>query len=136
MSLTSTLALVFKSELFLRLAKVVGSSLLTLVTLGWIVEHAGPPSGRAVVHVTESDVTVQVGGNTYEFAERPLEPIVCELRPGKHELTMTRDGRVLYEQTFRIRRGESVVLTAWDPERLRRGRDSRFRPMEDAHTTR
>ena len=125
MSLSGTSALLFKSALFVRLVKSAGSGLLGLAVLGWVVDSVGTPTGHAVVHVTESDVTVQVGGNTYEFADRPGDPIVCELRPGTHELTMPRDGRVLYEQSFRIRRGESLVLTAWDPERLRRDAERR-----------
>jgi hypothetical protein len=68
-----------------------------------------------VVHVTEPDVEVSIGGRMYRIEERRYDPIVCKLPPGRHELIMTRRGRVLYRESFEVRRGVSLVLTAWDP---------------------
>jgi hypothetical protein len=40
-------------------------------------------------------------------------PIVCELRPGKHTLQMTRNGKMLDEEEFSLSAGGEVVLTSW-----------------------
>src|SRR5206468_141581 len=54
-------------------------------------------------------------GRPYPAATWRDAPIVCELRGGWHELQMWRGGRLVYEENFRVRPGEDVVLTAWDP---------------------
>ena len=45
-------------------------------------------------------------------------PIVCNLRRGRHELRMWRGAQLVYRESFRVRPGEDVVLTAWDPPPL------------------
>jgi hypothetical protein len=42
---------------------------------------------------------------------------VRRLRPGRHELRMKRQGRVLHEESFLVRPGDSTVLIAWDATR-------------------
>lgn len=84
--------------------------------LGWVACHAGPPTGTAVVHVTEPNVEVAVGGHEFEIgATRSHAPLVCELPAGEHRLTMTRDGEVLHSESFTMGRGGSRVLTAHAP---------------------
>jgi hypothetical protein len=102
-----------------RLGRFFGGGLLGTVALGWIAVHCGPPNGQAVVHVAEADVELIVGGNSYRIEGRRYSPIVCELPAGRHELSLVRDGRVLYRESFGLRGGESAVLTAWDPVSLR-----------------
>jgi hypothetical protein len=40
--------------------------------------------------------------------------ISCELRPGRHLLRMQRSDHILHEEWFTARRGENVVLVAWN----------------------
>jgi hypothetical protein len=103
----------------------LAGSLLGLGILGWAAVHSGPTRGEVVVHVTEPDVEVEVGGRTFRIEDRRHAPIVCELTPGWHDLVMRRRGRVLHEESFELRAGMSVVLTAWDPNRDRAGPDRR-----------
>ena len=56
-----------------------------------------------------------VDNETYHIDTPAESPIVCELRPGKHGLRMTRNGETLYEEKFTLRPAEEVVLTAWGP---------------------
>lgn len=107
----------------LRMAlKGLGGAILAGSTLGWIAEHSGPARVEVVVHVTEPDVEVGVGGRTFRIKGRAEAPLVCELSPGRHELLVTRGGRVLYREMFEVPRGEGVVLTAWDATREPAGR--------------
>jgi hypothetical protein len=115
MSWSGLIAPLLKSKFLAGLGKVVGGGLLSVAILGWVVEHLEPSTGEAVVHVMEADVEVAIGGNTYVVRERRYDPIVCMLHHGRHELVMSRRGRVLYREWFEIRGGQSVVLTAWDP---------------------
>jgi hypothetical protein len=96
-------------------------------TILWQVgAHSGPPNGIAYVHVITPQVEVTVDNLTYRVETLANSPIVCELRPGKHGLRMTRNGRTLYEEKFTLKPGEELVLTAWDrPEGARTKPDSR-----------
>ncbi|QDV36533.1 hypothetical protein [Tautonia plasticadhaerens] len=107
-----------------RLATHLGGGLLGLASLGWIATHCGPPTGRAVIHVAEADVELTVGASSYRIEELRPAPIICELPSGVHELVLLREGRVLRRESFSLRGGESVVLTAWDPVRLSGGTET------------
>jgi hypothetical protein len=48
-----------------RLIRGVAALLLSGNTLWWIVEQVGPIHGTVLVHVTEPDVEVTVGGQTF-----------------------------------------------------------------------
>jgi hypothetical protein len=76
--------------------------------------YSGPPKGIAYVHVTTPQVEVMVDDQTYQVRTIWDSPIVCELRPGRHVLRMTRNGKTLYEERFTVRASEEVVLAAWD----------------------
>jgi hypothetical protein len=93
---------------------LLGLSILTLAAV-----HSGPTHGEVVVHVTEPDVDVSLGGRTFHIEERRFDPIVCQLLPGWHELVLKRRGLVLDHQSFKVQRGQSLVLTAGDPNRDR-----------------
>jgi hypothetical protein len=71
----------------------------------------------AFVHVTESNVDVMIDGESYRVESGYTPPIVCDLSPGPHTLRMSRQGRVLYEESFTLRPGDEAVLTAWDVSR-------------------
>jgi hypothetical protein len=96
-------------------------------TILWQVgAHSGPPNGTAYVHVTTPQVDVTVDDEAYHVETLEDSPLVCELRPGKHRLRMTRKGQTLYEEKFILRPGEELVLTAWDrPEDAEAKPDSR-----------
>ena len=101
------------------MTKGVGSLALTCAVLGYVAGQAGPRECGAVIHVTEADVEVWVDGLSYRVDSWEDSPILCPLRPGRHELRMSRGGQTLYEETFTLRRGDDVVLTAWDQARPR-----------------
>ena len=82
-----------------------------------VAEHAGRADGEAVIHVCEPGAIVLVDGYEYPAIPRPGDPIVYPLRPGSHTLSMTREDRVLYQETFTLDPGETIVLTAHDQTR-------------------
>jgi hypothetical protein len=106
-----------QSTLTARVAQYTVGTVMGLTTLVWIADRAGS-SAEVVIHVTEFDVEIRVGGRTFLIDDRSYEPIVLQLHPGPYELVMTRSGRVLYREPFEVRPGESCVLTAYDPNRL------------------
>jgi hypothetical protein len=119
MYLQSLIGLVFKFSIIHRMIKLAAGGLLGLAVLGWVVEHCEPRDNEVVVHVMEPDVDVTIGNQTFQIEGRRFDPIVCYLSPGWHPLVMRRRDRILFEESFEVPRGENVVRTAWDPERLR-----------------
>jgi hypothetical protein len=105
------------SKLYLgsRLIKGLGALLLGGITLSWILEQVGPTPGTVLVHVTEPDVEVTVGGQTFSIEERRYAPIECRLWPGRYLLRMKRGDRILSEEWFTVHRGEEIILTASCP---------------------
>ena len=93
--------------------KMVAAGLLGGATLCWVAASAGPTTARVIVHVTEADVRVEVGGFQFEVGESSLTPIVCRIPAGEHQLVMTRGATELHSETFMVGGGEEVVLTAW-----------------------
>lgn len=108
------------------IGKPLGALLLGGVILWRVTLVAGPPKGRAIVHVSTTAVEIVVDDDVHRVRGFEETPIVCELRPGRHVVQMIKDGRVLYREAFGVAAGEEVVLTAWDgyddgrsPERSR-----------------
>src|SRR5262245_14441684 len=91
-----------------------GALALTGTILGFVAAHSGPQECEAVIHVTEADVEVSLDSLSFRVDSWTDEPILCSLRGGRHVLRMTRGDRTLYEESFTVRAGEDVVLTAWD----------------------
>ena len=106
-------------------ARRAGTVVLGLVVLWQVAERAGRKDGEVVVHVTESGVEVMIDDRPYRYDRFPGPPIVCELRPGTHRLTMSRGGRLLHDETFALESGGQAVLTAWDGSRPTPPRPSR-----------
>jgi hypothetical protein len=99
-----------RSYLVGRLIRGMAALLVGGTTLWWIVEQVGPIEGTVLVHVTEPDVEVTVGGQTFSIEERRYAPIECRLRSGRYLLRMKRGDRILYEDWFTVHRGEEVIL--------------------------
>jgi hypothetical protein len=118
MSIPSLLGLLFKFSFLVRPIKWLAGGLLSLAILASIAQRSGPASSEVVVHVIEPDVEVTVGDRTYRIEGRRYDPIVRDLPPGSYPLIMRRGNRVLFDESFEVRRDESMVLTAWDPNRL------------------
>ena len=104
-----------KSYLAGRLIRGVAALLLGGTTLWWIVEQVGPTQGTVLVHVTEPDVEVSVGGQDFSIEEGRYDPIDCRLHAGRYLLRMKRGDLILYEEWFTVHRGEEVMLTASCP---------------------
>ena len=117
--------MLFKS-LLIPVSRLVGSLLLGGVVLWQVVEHCGPTTGRAIVHVTKVHVDVTVDEDTYPVESIWITPIVCELSPGRHTVRTLQEGRILYEEQFTLKPGEEIILTAWDGYR-----DGRSPPRAD-----
>lgn len=104
-----------KALILTKACQWVAGGLVGVATTWWVVEHLGGPTGTATVHVCEPDVDVVVGDRTYRVEDTRTSPLVCELPAGRHELRMSRGGRVLYREVFTLGGGEQVVLTTWVP---------------------
>lgn len=94
--------------------KVAGSLLLGGTILWQVVEHTGPPRGRAIVHVSNLHVNLDIDHTNYRVEDFSETPVVCELPPGRHMARMSRNGKVLAEQQFQVVAGEEIVLAVWD----------------------
>ncbi len=101
------------------MTRCVGALALAAAILWQVAENSGPEGCRAVVHVTEQGVDVKIDDSAHRVETWRDSPVVLGLRPGRHTLRMSRRGRVLYEEVFTLRRGDDVVLTAWDATRRR-----------------
>ncbi len=66
----------------------------------------------------DPDVEVTIGDQTYEIEGRRSDPLVFNLSPGSHRLSMRRGDRMLFVESFEVRPGENVVRTAWCPDHL------------------
>jgi hypothetical protein len=100
-------------------ALFTSTKVISAVTLGgaifWqVATHCGPHMGTVYVHVTAAEVNVVVDSATYHV-ESACEPaLVCELRPGRHTLQMTRGDEVLFQQDFTVERGKSIILMPYE----------------------
>jgi hypothetical protein len=81
--------------------------------LYWVAQNSGPRHGTVIVHVIERDVVVKVGEATFHVDEYDQDPLVVDLRAGKHRLTMRQGETLLHDETFHLAGGEERVLTAW-----------------------
>jgi hypothetical protein len=100
-------------SLLTGLLRVLGVSCVMGAICWKSAETAGPNQSEVIVHVTENGVEVGIDGMVYLIADRFDGPILCELNSGRHLLTMSRDGQLLYREEFSLQRGEQRVLTAW-----------------------
>jgi hypothetical protein len=105
---------VLNHTFLLGLTKCVGAVALAAAVFWETAERSGGETSEIVVHVMAEAVEVIVDDSRFWVAERLQQPIVSQLRPGRHELRMIRDGRVVYEEPFVVERGQDRVLTAWD----------------------
>ena len=87
---------------------LLGGALLSMVA-------AQDRSGTAtvVVHVTEPDVVVTLGGASFSVDGVTYTPFVRDLPAGRHRLTMRRRGALIHAEEFSVKDGEEKVLTAW-----------------------
>ena len=76
------------------------AGLLGVATTWWVVEHAGGSTGTVIVHVAEFGADVVVGDRTFRVEDEGDVPVVCELPAGRHELRLSRGGRVLLREVF------------------------------------
>jgi hypothetical protein len=94
------------------LVKGVGAVCLTFVVLWHVVPHAGPRRGKAIVHVPQTGVILEVDDLSYHVGPREESPVVCEVEPGRHLAIIRESGRLLWAESFVVEAGEEVVLRA------------------------
>jgi len=97
------------------LAKFAGAVVVGIAVCWEAVDQAGPEYSEVVIHVNECDVHISVDDLDFRVDSVADWPVVCNVRPGRHLLRMTRSGEILYEEDFAIRRGEDKILTACRP---------------------
>jgi hypothetical protein len=97
-------------SLLFKFANGIGAIALGCAILWQIAEHCGPAKGIAYVHVGNPQVKVTVDDQSYWVETLWDSPIVCEVRPGRHILRMEQQGRVVFQQEFRLSPGQEVVL--------------------------
>ncbi len=102
------------SSLLTGVAKCLGALILSVVVLWETADHAGFAESEVFIHVAADDVEVLVDEEAFWIKSALKDVIVCQLRPGRHELRMMRGGQLLYEETFTVENGRDVVLTAWE----------------------
>jgi hypothetical protein len=105
----------FIKGLLAAAVKCLGAFVLSVWLLWQIAERAGPQTSEVVVHVPEPPAVATIDGLSYSVATERDSPFACELRMGWHELRVWRGAQLAYQETFQVRPGENVVLTAWDP---------------------
>jgi hypothetical protein len=64
------------------------------------------------VHVERGCGDLNVDDATYHIKSLWETPVVCNLELGRHVVTLSRDGRIVYEEKFSLDAGEELVLTA------------------------
>jgi hypothetical protein len=105
------------------MAKGAAGLTLSAVVLWQVAEHSVPDMSELVVHVCELGVDVTVDDLGFRVDDYRDMPVVCSVRAGKHLLRMYREGKVIYEEGFTVRRGEDRVLAAWDETRYHEARE-------------
>jgi hypothetical protein len=98
-------------SLIATLTKRLGAVCLSFVILWHVTHHAGPRGSRAIVHVTQPDVTVEVDEQRYHVGSIMESPLVFELEPGRHVAEVWRDGELLGGESFTVEAGEEVVVS-------------------------
>jgi hypothetical protein len=94
------------------LVKGVGAVCLTFVILWHFVPHAGPQRGKAIVHVPQPDVMVEVDEQRYHVGSMEESPVVCEVEPGHHLAIVRGSGKLLWAGSFVVEAGEEVEVHA------------------------
>jgi hypothetical protein len=105
-------------KFLIHLSKWAAACVITALLASAAISRTGPEECEVVVHVGASDVEVQIDGLRFTIDHAWGAPVICELPPGLHTLTMVRDGGELYHEEFRLERGKDRVLTAWDQQGL------------------
>jgi hypothetical protein len=94
--------------------KAMGTLGLGGVILWQVAAHSGPQTGAACVHVSAPNTEVIVDGLAHHVETLWNSPIVVELRPGRHKLSVFHEGQVIDEREFTLGVGEEIVLVAGD----------------------
>jgi hypothetical protein len=105
------------------MAKGVAGLTLSALVLWQVAEHSTPDSSEVVVHVCEQGVDVTVDDLGFRSNGIVDGPVVCSVRAGKHVLRVYRAGKVIYEKEFTVRKGQDLILAAWDENRYQEARE-------------
>jgi hypothetical protein len=108
-------------SLIASLLKRLGAVCLAFVIIWHVTQHAAPRLGKAIVHVSQSDVVVIVDQRDYSVRTFAESPVICELEPGDHTVQVWRRGVLLGEEHFTVESGKETVVAPFD------------RPHSDTH---
>src|SRR4051812_24029420 len=90
-------------------ARRLGAALLGGAVLWAVAREAGPRDCQAIIHVAEDDLEVVLDGRARPREGDRYSPMVCELGPGRHTMTVHRGGRRVHHEVFELGPGEQVV---------------------------
>jgi hypothetical protein len=110
-------------------ARRAGAALLGGAVLWAVAREAGPRDCQAVIHAAEEGLEVSVDGRVCPRERDPYSPIVCELRSGRHTMSVRRGGRPVHEESFDLGPGDQVVLTAMDDARYEAEHSAKVRAV-------
>jgi hypothetical protein len=117
------------------MAKGAAGLVLSGFVLWQVAEHSGPNVSELVVHVSELGVDVTVDDLGFRVDDFGDIPVSCSVRAGKHILRMYRAGELIFERTFTVRRGEDLVLAAWDATRRNQAQEDAGRSVPENPAT-
>ncbi len=97
-------------SLIATLIKRLAAVCLASVVVWHVAQHAGRKQGRAIVHVSQPDVMVEVDDRTFHVGSLKHSPVICDLDPGPHRAEGWRNGRLIGERRFEVEAGREVVV--------------------------
>jgi hypothetical protein len=107
--------MIFLNIISVSVGRRLAAILLGGVILWWVAANARPADCEVVIHVVAQGLDVAMDGRAYPVASDPYSPIVFQLQPGRHTLTISRGTEVVREESFSVSGGEHLVLTPYDP---------------------
>ena len=76
---------------WIAITQYAGAALLGAVDPPVVAQKVDTREYETVVHVMEAGVDVWIDGMAYRVEDLRDSPIVCDLRPGRHTLRMSRE---------------------------------------------
>ncbi len=97
------------------IARIATVLVLAAAILSIVIHKTGEPYARAIVHVSESGVAVQLDNDVPRDVESFEElPFVFTLRPGRHRFTLRRGDAIEDAQEIEVVAGSETVLCLWN----------------------
>jgi Na+-transporting NADH:ubiquinone oxidoreductase subunit NqrB len=73
---------------------------------------SGVDYGKVLVYVSEQPSILTIDRQHYSITKQVSLPLICELRPGEHQLRLEQNGRKVYEHSFTVEARREQTLFA------------------------